>query len=573
MRPDRKLLKPLAGLAAALVGAGVLVVIGAAMASARHPLLSQLGERAAKAHAKLSTALFDAGRPPPEIETTLLQIGIAQTIAVPAPRRGQGGGLTSFGQELVLLTNDGVVYAVNDGVLARTGIEAPGNHHEAYLRAASDPKNGDYQFLPDRLRYNDILLFQAPQARYLIASYTEWVDAHQCYRNALARLPVPADTTSLRELRATDSDWTVITHTDPCLPLKKTFRALEGHMSGGRMTRLDATHIALTSGDFHWDGVYAPLNPDPASAVPLSQDPSTDYGKVLVVDVEGGGKRILSSGNRNMQGIATTADGRLWTVEHGPRGGDELNLQAEGANFGWPRVTFGTQYSRLPWPDAVPYGRHDGYQAPAFAWVPSVALSGLTRLEGFNPAWDGDLLASSLAGQSLFRIRTHEGRGIYAERIPIGHRIRSVHQHSDGQVVLWTDAYQLLFLNAKSANLAYDHAWKRIDASTLDPNRKAALRSHLTACLECHSLQYGVNEKAPSLAGVWGRTIAAGEFSGYSSALRRRKGPWDAESLRAFLANPNAFAPGTLMPDPGLKDPAVLDELVRILQSVNTTVE
>lgn len=569
MNLRKKLLLWFAGILAALAGASALVVAGAVLVSAKQPGFSRLGDRVVSAYGRLSAP---AGKPV-EIETTLLQIGIDKTIDVPTPAHGQGGGLTSLGNELILLTNDGLIYAVIDGALVKTAIGAPPNHGDAYARAAQDPRYREYQFLPDRLRYNDILLFRGALRTDLIASYIEWVDEQQCYRNALARLTLPAGTVSLRDIRAEASEWTVITRTQPCLPIKKSFRALEGHMSGGRMTRIDTTHIALTSGDFHWDGVYATPNPDPGSTVALSQDPAAEYGKVLIVDVESGEKRILSSGNRNMQGIATTADGRLWTVEHGPRGGDELNLQEAGANYGWPRVTYGTQYSRLPWPGAVPYGRHDGYQAPAFAWVPSVALSGLTRLQGFNDAWDGDLLASSLAGQSLYRIRVLGGRGVYAERIPIGQRIRYVHQHSDGQVVLWTDSYKLIFMSAKSANLAYDNAWKLIDESPLDSNGKVALRSRLTACLECHSLQYGANEKAPSLAGVWGRRIGGGEFKAYSTALSGHGGHWDAASLRAFLANPNAFAPGTLMPDPGLKDPAVLQELVRILQSVNTTVE
>lgn len=569
MKPVRQLLRPLLAVTVVLAGAGALLVIGAAMASARHPLLSQLGERAAKAHARV----FDERKPPPDIETTLLQVRIARTLDVPPPQRGEGGGLTSLGDELVLLTNDGAIYAVRDGALMRTAIEAPDNHHRAFARAAADPRYSGYWFVPERLRYNDILALKTPQALYLITSYTEWVDARQCYRNALARLTLPPGTSSLRDLRASASDWTPIAHTEPCLPPKKPFRAMEGHMSGGRMTRLDDRRIALTSGDFHWDGVYAPLNPDAHSSVPLAQDPKAEYGKVLVVDVESGAKRVLTSGNRNMQGIATTQDGRLWTVEHGPRGGDELNLQTAGADFGWPRVTLGTQYSRMPWPNALPYGRHDGYVAPAFAWVPSAAVSGLTRLQGFNPAWEGDLLAASLAGKSLYRIRTAEGRVVYAERIPIGQRIRAVHQHSDGQVVLWTDGYQLIFLAAKSDNLAYDHAQKLIDASPLDTTGKAALRAHLISCLECHSLQYGVHEKAPSLAGVWGRPIGGGNFAAYSSALRQRGGQWDAQALGAFLTQPSAFAPGTLMPDTGLKDPAVRDELVKILRSISTRVE
>src|SRR5262249_24110092 len=156
---------------------------------------------------------------------------------------------------------------------------------------------------------------------------------------------LPAATTSLRDVQAKPSDWEVIARTEPCLPIKKTFRAIEGHMSGGRMTQFGPRSIAITSGDFHLDGVYGPINVGTDTSIALAQARKAEYGKVLEIDIEPGRKRITSIGNRNMQGITTTADGTLWTIEHGPRGGDELNRQRDGANFGWPLQTYGTQYS------------------------------------------------------------------------------------------------------------------------------------------------------------------------------------------------------------------------------------
>jgi cytochrome c2 len=552
-----------------VIMAGAFVIVGAALVVIENPTVSKVGKRAAAAYRKFSPA----GKNRLEIETTLIQIAIDKTIAVPRPARGSGGGLTSLGAELVLLTNDGIIYVEKNGVLTKTAIQTPDNNYQSYASAAKPLAIQGFNVMPERLRYNDILLFHGRTNNYLLISYIEWVDAQKCYRNALARFTLPKGARSLAGVTASASDWKVIARTEPCLPIKKTFRAMEGHMSGGRMVSLDASRIAITSGDFHWDGVYAPLNVDPDSTMPLAQDPKAEYGKVLAIDVESGDKKILSSGNRNMQGIATTADGSLWTVEHGPRGGDELNLQRAGSNFGWPLQTFGTQYSRIPWPDAVPYGKHDKFTPPAFSWVPSVAVSGLTRIHDFNEAWDGDLLASSLAGQSLYRIRVMNGRGVYAERIPIGRRIRQVHQHANRQLVLWTDSYELIFLSAKSANLAYEHAWKVIDDSSLDKTKKASLKSQFTACLECHSLQFGSNERAPSLAGVWNRGIGSGQFEGYSAALKNRGGTWNEATLQAFLSDPESFAPGTIMPSQNLNDPEIVRELVNVIRSVNTTIE
>ncbi|MGA0609876.1 PQQ-dependent sugar dehydrogenase [Caldimonas sp. KR1-144] len=508
-----------------------------------------------------------------ELTTTLLKLQIERTLTVPPARRGVGGGLTSFGRELVVIDNDGTIYVESDGQVARSGIAGPDNGYAAYEAAAQRLGSQGYTFNLARLRYNDILSFETTQAKYLLASYIEWNDAGACVRNAVARLTLPAATASLRDVKAQSADWQVIARTEPCIPIKKQFRAVEGHMSGGRMARFGPNSIAITSGDFHIDGVYGPVNVDPASDVALAQDPKAEYGKVLEIDVESGRKRIISSGNRNMQGIATAADGTLWTIEHGPRGGDELNRQREGANYGWPLQTFGTQYSAMPWPGALPYGRHDRFEAPAYVWVPSAAVSGLTAVRGFDPAWDGDLIASSLVAESLYRLRISEGRAVYAEPIRIGTRMRAVHQHTDGRLVVWTDEAKLLYLKPKAASMTFEFAQRAIEQSTAPAQHKAATKAALTMCIECHSLDDGNHEKAPSLAGVWNRRIGSTAYAGHSSALSGKGGRWDRASLEAFLTNPQTFAPGTKMPDPGLADPAVRAELVNVFEKIATTPE
>lgn len=98
----------------------------------------------------------------------------------------------------------------------------------------------------------------------------------------------------------------------------------------------------LASGDYSWDGVYA----DDV----IAQKDEFDYGKVIEINVETRVAKQISKGHRNTQGIAIDRLGDLWTVEHGHRGGDELNRIVEGADYGWPSVTLGTRYSGLPLP-------------------------------------------------------------------------------------------------------------------------------------------------------------------------------------------------------------------------------
>lgn len=557
---------------ALLTIAGMLfMVVGAALVELKHPIAVKVGDRAAGAYRR-----FFSAAPTPvstAIETTLLQVHVDQTLKIPRPVRGHGGGLASFGSELILLTNDGTIYVVRDGVLIKTSVGAPENNFQHYAQAADSLAEQGYEFNKAFLRYNDITVIAGKGDRYLVVSYIEWVNDRNCYRNALARLTLPPGANSLVNVTLRVSDWKVIARTEPCLPIKKSFRALEGHMSGGRMVQLDESTIAVSSGDFHWDGVYAPDNPDPEAALPLAQDPEAEYGKVLAVDIESGHKRILSTGNRNIQGIATTSDGLLWTVEHGPRGGDELNLQRPGANFGWPFRTYGTLYSGLPWPGAVPYGRHDGYTLPAMAWVPSVGISGLTRISNFSPSWDGDLLAASLPGKALFRIHISGAKAIFSEQIPIGRRIRQVHQHSDGHLVLWTDTFELIFLSARTQSMTYKHALKVIETLPVDDKKRATIKDHFIICLECHSLQSDSSRKAPGLMGLWNRRIGSGAYSHYSDALRNHEGVWNETTLAAFLSDADKFAPGVVMPNPRINDPEIVNGLISVIRSINTTLE
>jgi glucose/arabinose dehydrogenase len=140
--------------------------------------------------------------------------------------------------------------------------------------------------------------------------------------------------------------------------------------------------------------------------------------------------QIFSYGHRNEQGLAIGLDGRLWETEHGPRGGDELNLIAKGRNYGWPLVSFGINYNDAPlvtpWPEllkpdpkrpglnkAVPpaapdhaEGSPEGLVMPAYVWLPSIAASGLDVVRGDAfPGWKGDLLAGGLAGETVQRLR------------------------------------------------------------------------------------------------------------------------------------------------------------------------
>lgn len=158
------------------------------------------------------------------------------------------------------------------------------------------------------------------------------------------------------------------------------------------------------------------------------------------IDVESYAPEIWSLGHRNVQGAALNpSDGALWTVEHGARGGDELNRPLAGLNYGWPIISYGVHYSgqQIGVGAAAP-----GYEQPVYYWDPSIAPSGLAFYEGdLFPQWRGDALVGALKYRLVARLDVEDGAIVGEERLfddQIG-RIRDVAVGPDGAIWLLTD--------------------------------------------------------------------------------------------------------------------------------------
>ena len=179
-----------------------------------------------------------------------------------------------------------------------------------------------------------------------------------------------------------------------------------------------------------------------------AQDPLDNAGKVLRLTPEGKpNPGVYTLGHRNPQGLTfRPGTSELWLSEHGPKGGDEINLLQAGANYGWPLVTFGVNYNGTP---VSPDTQRPGLEPPKTFWVPSIAPSGLAFYTGSRFAgWTGNLFSGSLAGQELRRME-FSGQAITAQETllkgKIG-RIRDVENGPDGLLYLITDEGDLLRL-------------------------------------------------------------------------------------------------------------------------------
>ena len=360
--------------------------------------------------------------------------------SIKTTRRGSGGGLTSFADQVLAMNHEGHIYHITDESADRIAIEPADYHYAEYVEASESDKYKDMWHRYNYFRYIDILYLTSDESQHLAVSYTEWIPEEECYGTAVAVLDIPLSVTSPAQVKASAEDWEVVFRTQPCLPLKTISAAIEGHMAGGRLADGGNGKIVLGSGDYAWDGLYAPEV--------LAQDLANDYGKVIEIDAVAGTHRTISYGHRNLQGVVVGRDGQIWVVEHGARGGDELNRVVQDLNYGWPIETLGTRYNKLPWPSEGTYGRHETHTPPAFAWVPSVATSSLTQINNFHPSWDGDLLVGTYKGGNAYRVRVQDERVIFAEPLRlIEGRIRDIMQHTDGRIVVWSDAETVTFVS------------------------------------------------------------------------------------------------------------------------------
>lgn len=183
----------------------------------------------------------------------------------------------------------------------------------------------------------------------------------------------------------------------------------------------------------------------------LVQDIDSTHGKVIRVNADGsvpadnpfvgrdGDDQIWSLGHRNMQGAAIGPDGALWTIEHGPRGGDELNRPQAGLNYGWPIVSYGINYNGSD----VGRGQASApqFEEPVYYWDPVIAPGGMMFYDGPYRDWQGDLLIASLNPGALVRLKLQDGRVVGEERLltDVG-RVRDVEVLEDGSVLLLIDS-------------------------------------------------------------------------------------------------------------------------------------
>lgn len=299
---------------------------------------------------------------------------------------------------------------------------------------------------------------------------------------------------------------------------------------------------------------------------------------------------IWSYGHRVPLGLYRDPDtGRIWEVEPGPKGGDEMNLVEKGHNYGWAKVSWGFDYnSGLAADGQVGPGMDD----PVLVWTPSQSPSGIIRYKGDAfPLWKDDYFIGALTTMKLFRVRLDDKREVMRETMlgTLGDRIRAVKQGPDGFIYLLTDMEDGRVLRlrpgkpstadmARLARPVPPPDWAALakrdnnggyatDFNPGDPVKGKT--TFVQRCAACHSIKGVVEggQMGPDLTNVWAHPAGKVPGFAYSPAFTDLMVAWDRFSLNHFLASPQGYIKGTAMAAPPVADPQDRRDLVAFLRA------
>jgi len=210
----------------------------------------------------------------------------------------------------------------------------------------------------------------------------------------------------------------------------------QGHFSHRIAFSPDGQYMFVSSGERQMGIPAQKLKVNLGKIVRLTLDGKAAPGNPFA-DKPGPGPQIWSYGHRNALGLAFDTKGQLWDLEHGPQGGDELNLVKPGKNYGWPLVSNGDQYGGAPIPR---HATRPGLEAPAISWNPVIAPGDLIFYKGdLFPGWKGQAICTGMVAQALVRVALTGERGAEIERIALGSRIREVKEGPDGALYILED--------------------------------------------------------------------------------------------------------------------------------------
>ena len=464
-----------------------------------------------------------------------------------------GGAIDSIGDTVLYVSAGGRIATVNldSGRIRYSKFRVPMDSQR--LREGVFREKA--QFNPSWYRVQDILIKReaAPDQATLYVSHHLFLPETSEICSVISRTRLD---TGDGDIKLVDGVWEEFYRSSACVSMIEFDWTWLGLESGGKMLLQDDNHILMSVGGYGLALEFA--TPGRVGG----QD--ADFCKILRLDLTTGERTVYARGVRNPEGLAWGADGGLWETEHGPQGGDEVNFIRQGGDYGWPNVSLGMGYGspRNPLPQNPAQGRHDGFEKPAFAFMPSIGISALVALPSDPPTfrrWKGDLLATSLKAQSLFHLRRDKDRIVYAEKIALGVRLRDVILLDNNWIAILTDWNRSLILLRDGTDpdeqpapaiavSGYEVVSEMEGASRAEVGHMSPERwTFRDQCSGCHSVN-GENRVGPPLNGIFERGVGAAPGFAYRGELAKAHGKWTKSKIRAFIRDPAAMYPGSTMP-------------------------
>lgn len=449
------------------------------------------------------------------------------------------GGICAFDRQIFIADKNGAIFYANNDFNKTRQLDAPPlvTNKLAFFNYHS--VNYDNQGFMRGFRVHDIECVTTGSKRYLLVSHDYFDPLEKNSRLLISRIQLDDDKNQVI------GPWQQV-YTGQFNNKVKFFVS-----AGARMTPAGDGSIYFSVAENKQLDIHAPDIDEEIK--------NSDFGSIFKLDILTGEKIKISAGHRNPMGLALRESGELLSTEHGPRGGDELNLISPGNHYGWPFETLGVSYSKYSYAEIKPPVQHKVFTKPIITWLPSIAPSNLIEVRDFHPRWNGDLLIATLKSRSLYRVRLVNNRVLFSEPIWIGERIRDMIQLTNGEIVLWTDSAKLMFLQVD---------WNRLSKDTRAFMPDDIL--HLADCLNCHHMgETNPHHPAPSLSGLFSRPIASDNFDSYSAALKKLEGNWSKKTLMQFINSPGSIAPGTVMPANKSYTEEELHNIIKALETLN----
>ncbi len=399
----------------------------------------------------------------------------------------------------------------------------------------------------------------------LYISHHYWNDTEKCYTLRVSSLPISE---TILEQNIWDTPTTLF-ESSPCIPIHQASYTVPGQLmeSGGKIDFIDDS-ILLTLGDNMFDGRGIPenLNVEGDRRPIYAQEKSNHYGKTVLIDINNRNSKIFTFGHRNPQGLYIDED-HIYLTEHGPKGGDELNILRDNLNYGWPIETYGTDYSSYDWPLSKDNGEHNTFEKPIYSWVPSIGISDLIKIKStLFYDWQGDILVTSLKNRSIYRVRIRDNRVLYSEPILIGEPIRDIIELKNGEIVLSTTSKHLIWLSNPSESTT-TRELPPIKERIASANVEVGETLFVQQCSTCHTIDSKNHSIGPSLMGMFSNKDRSNNGFSYSANFTNKNIVWSDSNLDEWIESPTTFVPGTDMKVPGIPDPQKRADLILYLKN------